>query len=133
MYEGRWFQGTKRERRLKSQVRRLCGGLGDKALQMGHLEADGSMSIPITSIIEAVQDLGSRRLNEALENLKSEDMISMLESTEALVERIAEVQRRKLGQMVEEFQREPDNAKAHQKWKEIEKTVFGVEYSRSAL
>lgn len=111
-----------------SEVRRMQDRLGDKTLQMGHLEEDGSMSIPVDSIVEAVQSLGSQRLNEALENLRSEQMVSMLESAEALVERIAQVQRRKLGQMVEAFQREPDSARAHQQWKEIEKTVFGVEY-----
>jgi hypothetical protein len=36
----------------------------------------------------------------------------MPESAEALVERIADFQRRKLGQMVDEFQREPDGANA---------------------
>jgi hypothetical protein len=112
-----------------AEVQRMRGRFGDKTLQMGHLEEDGSMSIPVDSIVEAVQSLGSQKLNEALENLKSEQMVSMLESAEALVERIADVQRRKLGQMVDEFQREPDGAKAHRQWKEIEKTVFGVEYS----
>jgi hypothetical protein len=110
------------------EVRRMRGRFGDKTLQMGHLEADGSLSTPVDSIVEAVQSVGSQRLNEALENLKSDQMVSMLESAEALVERIAEAQRRKLGQMVDEFQREPDSARAHQQWKEIEKTVFGVEY-----
>jgi hypothetical protein len=106
----------------------MLARFGDKTLQMGHLEEDGSMSIPVEAVVEAVQSLGSQRLNEALENLKSEQMVSMLESAEALVERIAEFQRRKLGQMVDEFQREPDGARAHRQWKEIEKTVFGVEY-----
>jgi hypothetical protein len=69
---------------------------GDKTLQMGHLEEDGSMSIPIDSIVEAVRSLGSEKLNQALENLKSEHMISMLESAESLVQRIADVEGRKL-------------------------------------
>jgi hypothetical protein len=111
-----------------AEVRRMRDRLGDRTLQMGHLEEDGSMSIPVDSIVEAVQSLGSQRLTEALENLKSEQMISMLESAEALVERIAEAQRRKLGQVIDEFQREPDGARAHRQWKEIEKTVFGMEY-----
>jgi hypothetical protein len=32
---------------------------------MGHLEEDGSLSIPVDCIVEAVQFLGSQRLNEA--------------------------------------------------------------------
>jgi hypothetical protein len=111
-----------------AEVRRMRDRFGEKTLQMGHLEEDGSMSIPVDSIVEAVRSLGSRRRNEALENLKSEQTVSMLESAGALVERIAEVERRKLGQMVDEFQSQPDEDKAHQQWKEIEKTVFGVEY-----
>ena len=51
----------------------------------------------------------------------------MLESAETLVERVAEVEKRKLERMVERFQSEPDDAKAHRQWKEIEKMVFGVD------
>ena len=84
----------------------------DGHVALSPAEEDGSLSIPVDSIVEAVQSLGSQKLNEALENLK----------------RIAEAQRRKLGQMIDEFQAEPDDARAHRQWKEIEKTVFGVEY-----
>jgi hypothetical protein len=110
-----------------TEVWRMRSRFGDRTLQMGHLEEDGSMLIPVDSVVEAVQSLGGHRISEALADLKSEQ-ISTLESAGALVERIAEVQRRKLGQMLEKFQREPDGAKAHRQWKEIEKTVFGVEY-----
>jgi hypothetical protein len=51
-----------------------------------------------------------------------------VDSAEALAERIADAQRRKLGQMIDAFQSEADDASAHRQWKEIEKTVFGVEY-----
>ena len=111
-----------------AEVQRLRDRFGDKTLQMGHLEEDGSMSIPVNSIVEAVQSLGSQKLNEAVENLKSEEMVSMLESAETLVERVAQAQKRKLEQMVEEFQSEPDDAHAHQQWKQIEKMIFGVDY-----
>ena len=52
----------------------------------------------------------------------------MLESAEMLVERVAEVEKRKLERTVERFQSELDDAKAHRQWKEIEKIVFGVDY-----
>src|SRR5437870_433398 len=111
-----------------AEVQRMRDRFGDKTLQMGHLEQDGSMSIPVDSIVEAVQSLGSQKLNEALENLKSEQMVAMLESAETLVERVAEAQKRKLEQMIEKFQSEPDAVKAHQEWKQIEKIIFGVDY-----
>lgn len=111
-----------------AEVQRMRSRFGDKTLQMGHLEEDGSMSIPVDSIVEAVRSLGTRKLNEAVENLKSDEVVSMLESAGALVERVAEAQRRKLEQMIERFQSEPDDSKAHQQWKQIEKMVFGVDY-----
>ena len=111
-----------------AEVERMRNRFGDKVLQMGHLDEDGSMSISVGSIVEAVQALGGQKLNEAVENLKSEEMVSMLESAEMLVERVAEVEKRKLARMVERFQSEPDDAKAHRQWKQIEKMVFGVDY-----
>jgi hypothetical protein len=111
-----------------AEVARMRDRFGEKVLQMGRLDKDGSMSISVESIVEAVQSLGSQKLNEAVENLKSEGMVSMLESAETLVERVAEVEKRKLERMVERFQSEPNDAKAHRQWKEIEKIVFGVDY-----
>ena len=111
-----------------AEVQRMRDRFGDKTLQMGHLEEDGSLSIPVDSVFEAVQSVGGQKLTEAVENLKSEQMVAMLESAETLVERVAEAEQRKLRRMVENFQIEPDNARAHQQWKQIEKMIFGVDY-----
>ena len=111
-----------------AEVRRMRDRFGDKALQMGNLEEDGSLSIPVDSMVEAVQSIGSKKLNEAVEKQKSEEMLAMFESAETLVERVAEAQKRKLEQMVAQLQSEPDSAKSHQRWKQIEKLVFGVDY-----
>jgi hypothetical protein len=111
-----------------AEVRRMRDRFGDKTLQMGHLREDGSLSVPVDSLVEAVRLVGSQKLHEAVENLKSEEMVAMLESAETLVERVAEAERRKLERMVEKFQSEPDDAKAHGQWKQIEKTIFGVDY-----
>ena len=62
-----------------AEVLRMRARFDDKVLQMGHLEEDGSMPIPVGSVVEAVQSIGGQRLSEALEDLKSEQ-ISMLES-----------------------------------------------------
>src|SRR5438309_1389077 len=63
-----------------AEVQRMRDRFGDKTLQMGHLDEDGSLSIPVDSILEAVKSLGSQTLSEAVESLKSEEMVSMLES-----------------------------------------------------
>jgi hypothetical protein len=111
-----------------AEVRRMRERFGAKTLQMGHLQEDGSMLVPIDCIVEAARSLGTQTLTEAATALKSEQMISMLHSVEELVERVGQARKRKLEQMVEKFQSEPEDAKAHQQWKEVEKTIFGVEY-----
>jgi hypothetical protein len=110
------------------EVRRMRESFGDKTLQMGHLQADGSMSIPVDCILESVQSLGSQKLSEAVEALKGGQMASMLESVEALVDRVGDARKRKLARIVAEFQTEPDRANAHAQWKDIEKTIFGVDF-----
>lgn len=111
-----------------AEVQRMRDRFGDKALQVGHLDENGAMSISVDSIVEAVRSLGSQELNEAVESLKSEQMVSMLKSGETLVERVGQIEKQKLEQMVREFQSEPDGSRAHRQWKEIEKMIFGVDY-----
>ena len=112
-----------------AEVQRMTERFGSKALQMGHLQEDGSMSIPVDCVVKAVQSLGSQTLTEAVVTLKSEHVVSMLQSAETLVERVGEAQKRKLQRAVEGFQAEPNDVAAHRQWKQIEKAIFGVEYA----
>jgi len=102
---------------------------GDKVLQMGHLNEDGSMDVPVDCIVEAARSLEAHTLTEAAEIINNEQMISMLQSGEALVERVGEARERKLRQMIRNFQNEGDTSTSHRQWKRIEKEVFGVEYN----
>ena len=111
-----------------SEVLQMRQRFGDKTLQMGHLREDGSMRVPVDCIIEAVQSLDSRKLGEAIETLKSDQMVSMLQSVDTLVERVSQARRRRLERMVEAFQSEQNDKRAHDQWSEIEKMVFGVEF-----
>jgi hypothetical protein len=111
-----------------AEVQRMKDRFGDKTLQMGHLQEDGSMTIPVDCVLEAVQSIGSQTLSEAVETLKDEQMVSMLESAESLVERVGQARERRLREMIGKFQSEPDDTKAHQQWKQIEKEVFGVDF-----
>jgi len=52
-----------------AEVQRMRDLFGDKTLQMGHLEEDGSLSIPVDSIVDAVQSLGSRKLHTMESNV----------------------------------------------------------------
>ena len=109
-------------------VRGMRKRFGEKTLQMGHLQQDGSMLVPVDCLLEAARSLGTTVLPEAAETLRNEHMVSLLQSGQALVERVGEARKRKLDRMVETLQSEPSDAKARQQWKEIEKTVFGVDY-----
>jgi hypothetical protein len=111
-----------------ADVQRMRERFGDKPLKMGHLQEDGSMLVPVDCVIEAVQSLGPQTLAEAADSLKGDEMVNMLQSGEALVERVGEARERKLRELIREFQAEPDDADAHRRWKQIEKMVFGVDY-----
>jgi len=109
-------------------VQRMVDRYGQKTLHMGNLQEDGSLTVPVDCIVEAVQSLGNRTLTEAVEGLRSEQVVPMLESVESLVERVAEARKRKLSKLIDEFQSTPDDVKAHQRWKQIEKMIFGVDF-----
>ena len=110
------------------EVRDLANRFGSRVLQMGHLQDDGSMLVPIDCILDAARSLGTRHLAEAAEALQSDRVASMLRSAEEFVEHVSEARKRKLQHMVENFQSESDNSEAHHQWKEIEKMIFGLEY-----
>jgi len=55
-------------------------------------------------------------------------MVNMLQSGEALVERVAEARERKLRKQIQKFQSESNEANARRDWKHMEETVFGVDY-----
>jgi|SRR5450432_2314431 hypothetical protein len=110
------------------EIEEMTRRFGDKVLQMGHLQADGSMLVPVDCIIEAVQSLGAQVLGEASESINNEQMVSLLQSGEVLVEKVGEARERKLRHMIRTFQNEPESRTSHKQWKQIEKEVFGVEY-----
>jgi hypothetical protein len=101
---------------------------GDKVLQMGHLNKDGSMNVPVDCIVEAARSLEAHTLTEAAEIINNEHMVLMLQSGESLVERVGEAKERKLRQMIRNFQ-EGDTSTSHSQWSQIEKEVFGVDYN----
>jgi hypothetical protein len=95
---------------------------------MGHVQEDGSMLVPVDSIVEASRSVGAQTLTEAAESMNDEQMVSMLRSGEAFVEKVSEARERKLRDMIRTFQNERDAAKSHKQWAQVEKEVFGVEY-----
>ena len=107
-----------------TDVEEMRKRFGDKVLQMGHLNKDGSMNVPVDCIVEAARSLESHTLTEAAEIINNEHMVSMLRSGESLVERVGEAKERKLRQMIRNFQ-ESDTSTSHRQWKQIEKEVFG--------
>jgi len=111
-----------------AELREMTTRFGDKVLQMGHIEPDGSMLVPVNCIVEAARSLGTQALIEAAESLNNEQMASILQSGETLVERVIEARERKLREAIRTFQNEPDANRSQRQWKQIEKEVFGVDY-----
>ena len=111
-----------------SEFEEMKHRFGAKVLQMGHLNEDGSMNVPVDCIVEAARSLETRTLTEAAEIINNEHVVSMLQSGESLVERVGEARERKLRQTIRNFQEEGDTSKSHRQWKQIEKEVFNVEY-----
>ena len=111
------------------EVEEMRTRFGDKVLHMGHRNEDGSMDVPVDCIVEAARSLEAHTFTEAAEIINNEQMVSMLQSGEALVERVAEARERKLRQTIRNFQNESDTSTSHRQWKQIEKEVFGVEYN----
>jgi hypothetical protein len=109
-------------------VERMRQRFGDKVLKMGHLQEDGSMLVPVDCLLEAAQSLESQTLAEAAEMLKNDEMVNLLQSGEALILRVGEARERKLRELIRKFQSESNEADAHHQWKQIEKTVFGIDY-----
>jgi len=111
-----------------ADVNRMREQFGDKVLKMGHLQDDGSMLVPVDCVMEAAQSVGTQTLTEAAEILKNDEMVNMLHSGEALVERVSEIRERKLRELIRNFQSESNETNANRQWKQIEKMVFGVDY-----
>lgn len=111
-----------------AELRGMTARFGDRVLQMGHVEPDGSMLVPVDCIVEAARSLGTQALVEAAESFNNEQMASLLRSGEALVERVSQAREKKLREMIRAFQNEPDANKSNRQWKQIEKEVFGVDY-----
>lgn len=111
-----------------TEVDEMKKRFGDKVLRMGNLQQDGSMLVSVDCVIEAARSLEFQTLSEAAEIINNEQMASMLQPAETLVERVGEARERKLRHMIRDFQNEPSASKSHGQWKEIEKELFGVEY-----
>jgi hypothetical protein len=111
-----------------AEVGEMTARFGEKVLQMGRIEEDGSMRVPIDCVVEAARSVSAQTLTEAAESINNRQIVSMLRSGEVLVEKVTEARERKLREMVHTFQSGHDASESHKQWKQIEKEVFGVEY-----
>lgn len=113
----------------RDEIEAMKQRFGEKVLLMGHVNEDGSMNVPVDCIVEASRRLEARTLSEAADIINNDHIVSMLQSVESLVERVGEARERKLRKMIRTFQNEDDTGKSDHQWRQIEKEVFGVDYS----
>ena len=109
-----------------AEVSRLKERFGDKVSRLGHLRQDGSMLVPVDCVVEAAQSLGAAELSEAAETLRNGEIVNLAHSDEMLLDRIGDARERKLRKLILDFQSGENSA--NQQWRQIEKTVFGVDY-----
>src|SRR6266568_2735558 len=95
-----------------SEVQRMIERYGNKTLQMGTLNEDGSLSVPIECIVEAAQSLGNQTLSDAVEGLRSEQFMPMLESVGSLVERVNEAKKRRIVDLTRAVRDAPSETEA---------------------
>ena len=81
----------------------------------------------------AANVLGHTCLQEAAAKLNDVSVLSelRLDSSVALIEQIGSSRERKLRELVRQFQDTPSETSADSHWKEIEKLIFGIDYSAS--
>jgi len=111
---------------VPSEVHRMIERFGNKTLQMGTLNEDGSLNVPIDCIVEAVQSLGNQTLIEAVEGLRTEQFMPLLESVESLVERVSEARKRKIASLTRAVQNAPSEAEAKAHWQKLQHLMFGI-------
>jgi hypothetical protein len=111
-----------------AELREMADRFGDRVFQMGHVEEDGSMRVPVECVLEAASSLENRTLAEAAESINNQEMVSALKSGETLVERVIAARERRLRELIRDFQTEPDSIQSNRRWKRIEKEVFGVDF-----
>ncbi len=109
-----------------AEVQQMTERYGERMLQMGTLNEDGSLSIPVECILEAAKTLGSRRLADAVDALRSEKIVPMLESVESLVERVSEAKKRRIVELTRAVQNAPTETEAKEHWQKLEHLMFGI-------
>jgi hypothetical protein len=109
-----------------ADVERMTRRFGRKTLQMGTINGDGSLSIPLECILEAVHSLGNQKLAEVVQALKSERLVTMLESVESLVERVGEARKSRTAELAAAVQNAATEAEAKEHWRKLEHLMFGI-------
>jgi hypothetical protein len=110
-----------------AQVRRMVDRCGPKVLQMGNLQEDGSLLVPVDCILELyslwkiVRAPTRSRAFAARISLRCWNRSTRSWSGSP---RSANVTSRRL---IDEFQSTPDDEKAHEQWRHIEEVIFGVD------
>ena len=113
------------------EVEQLVLRFGPTVRSMGfwNKTSDGSVTIPMNNITEAVRELDNGKLAEAVSQLKSPgEFAGVLEHSSArrLIETLSRLYLRQFQTRVERFQDASDPAEAARLWGEIDRDLFGA-------
>lgn len=106
-------------------VQRLRDRFGDKTLQMGHLQPDGSMLIPTECVVAAAQKIGRNRLADAVENLHAGQIADLLHTVESLLDEVVESRQRLVHELATAVRDARTDEDAQPHWNRLDKLLFG--------
>jgi hypothetical protein len=112
-----------------NEVDRLVERFGDTVRRMGRWNAsgDGSLEIPVCVIREAVTQLGTHSLAEAVRELKAEQFTQMLDATSAasLIEKVTEAHNRHFRALMTSYQSASNRDEVTRLRDELVRELFG--------
>ena len=112
------------------EVNRLVRRFGHRVRHMGQWNtSDGSLEIPISAVVEAIEQIGIPTLTDALGELRSspDDFVHVLESSSAavLIDKIGELSERRFRNLMTRLQHSADPAEIEGLKKDMDEAIFG--------
>jgi hypothetical protein len=107
----------------RQDVERITEKYGKRALMMGTLNQDGSLSVPMECYREAAHLLqsatGTYTSRTTATHFDVDPMVGFIDA-------VVEARKRKISDLTEAVQNAPTDAEARQYWRELEHVLFGV-------
>ncbi len=115
-----------------AEAERLVQRFGKQVRNIGiwNGATDGSITVPMSNITEAVQTLDNRVLTEAVQQLKTQESLTGIlnhsSAAKQLIEALARVRLQQFERKVEQFQESDDSAETERLRREVSQELFSA-------